>query len=132
MRNPYKRTKRNGRPIDEHRAIMEAHLGRKLTRFELVHHINGNKRDNRLENLKVVSPKEHSQEHEQQKHPLTWVCEVCGSTFTPPATKRGGLKRTCSKKCRYALVSRTLRQPTAPNSMYRDGAFPSQAKNRKE
>lgn len=40
-----------GRRVTEHRAVMEAVLGRPLTAAERVHHINMRKRDNAPENL---------------------------------------------------------------------------------
>lgn len=49
--------------IYKHREVMEKHLGRSLVKGEHVHHINGNPIDNRIENLEVVSNKEHMKEH---------------------------------------------------------------------
>lgn len=49
--------------IAEHRFIMEKCIKRYLTTNEIVHHINGNKKDNRIENLELYNRSSHAKLH---------------------------------------------------------------------
>lgn len=56
----------------------------------------------------------HSVLH-NQKHPLTKLCAVCGSEFTPHPTKRARAV-TCSPDCRAARIAAAKRaNPTRPS-----------------
>ena len=48
---------------DEHRLIMENFLGRKLEFNEVVHHIDGNKINNNLDNLDLCTRVQHNRCH---------------------------------------------------------------------
>lgn len=52
-KNGYRVITRNTRQILEHRAIMAEYLGRELLECETVHHINGNRLDNKISNLEL-------------------------------------------------------------------------------
>lgn len=47
----------------EHVYVMSEHLGRPINKDEVVHHINGKKDDNRLQNLKVMDRASHASIH---------------------------------------------------------------------
>lgn len=63
--------------IQEHRIVAAAAIGRPITKGEVVHHINGEKTDNRPENLIATKRADHSQEHREiEKRFAMLIAEV--------------------------------------------------------
>lgn len=54
--------------VMKHHLVMEQHLGRIIPDGYVVHHINHDRADNRLENLKLMTFKEHSGLHMKERH----------------------------------------------------------------
>lgn len=56
----------NGSTVLQHRLVMECTLGRLLEPYEVVHHLNGDRTDNRASNLQVLDARLHGLEHAEE------------------------------------------------------------------
>lgn len=97
------------RTVYAHREVMEEHLGRKLLTSEVVHHKNGVKTDNRIENLEILSASDHSKEHAKPKTRVALKCSECGKEFSRRKGQDPGAKKYkrafCSRSCNGKFYS---------------------------
>lgn len=65
-----------------HRIVMENHLGRLLTQDEIVHHIDGNKHNNEITNLQLMTNIEHTKHHViKGRSYVECICHNCKKIF---------------------------------------------------
>lgn len=64
----------NGRRVSEHRYVMERALGRPLTADENVHHVNGDRQDNRLANLELWNTSQPAGQRVDDK--VKWAADL--------------------------------------------------------
>lgn len=77
----YRRLNIKGRVILEHRLVMENHLGRPLLPHEHIHHKDGCKLNNLIDNLELVELSDHARYHRQQRLAYDKKCPDCQETF---------------------------------------------------
>lgn len=90
----------------EHRVIMENHINRLLTNDEVVHHINNNSKDNRIENLLLMTIDEHNKYHglKKIKKMVKLECPICKKIFIRERyqthlSKKKNTATFCSRSC---------------------------------
>jgi len=70
----YVRRRRDGKWQTQHRMVMEEMIGRELLQVESVHHLNGQRTDNRPENLELWSKAQPAGQRVADK--VTWAIEL--------------------------------------------------------
>ena len=97
----YVRVHENNKWFLEHRRVMEGVLSRKLEwPKEVVHHINGDRTDNRPENLMLMDNGAHGRHHCYK--PDTWemlICPQCEESFRARKCEK---RKFCSVQCHHA------------------------------
>jgi len=113
--------------VYEHRKVASDAIGRELDRYEEVHHLDGDKSNNRANNLLVLSRGQHAKLHHWLRNGAPGIerfgvdrvnsgkakavtsvarCEVCGNCL------QAKQKRACSRECVNVLRRKAKDRPS--------------------
>src|SRR3990167_2912844 len=90
--------------VYEHRLIMEKYLGRYLKRDEDVHHVDGNIKNNKIKNLKVLSHKKHTSLHNKNRIFKAWIKRIKSKKFQKPENINDKAVFYINSKKRYTYI----------------------------
>ena len=99
----YPGKKYRGKYCYEHHLVYWKHYGILPGLNEVIHHKNERKRDNRIENLELVTHKTHNKLH-KYRGDTTIVCTECGEKFIKSLSyveirSRAGIPLFCGRVC---------------------------------
>lgn len=85
----YKKIYVDGVQVLEHRVIMEDHLGRPLLSNEVVHHIDGDRLNNEIDNLRVMPWSKHASLHNLERRNKEYGVVSARGSIPPLPIERG-------------------------------------------
>jgi len=80
-----------------HQAVWE-HFNGKIPKGYIIHHIDGDKSNNDISNLQIMTQPEHMKLHRENIESKKCICDYCGKEFVSKPNFKGE-RRFCSEEC---------------------------------